>query len=107
MLGTFGVLDPPDPSVLLVFVLRSVRHALVGGDVREYFIVILSSWFVIVVALAERGHVDVMLQGKLSARAVVDEYCPALFLLDDGSEGLAFLKRQFFYEGHKVGVEFK
>jgi hypothetical protein len=34
-----------------------------------------------------------MLRAKLSARAVVDEYCPALFLLDDGREGLAFLKR--------------
>jgi hypothetical protein len=34
-LGTFSVLDPPDSSVLLVFILRSVCCALVDGDVRE------------------------------------------------------------------------
>jgi hypothetical protein len=57
--------------------------------------------------LTERGHVDVTVQGKLSAGAIVDEYCPALFLLDDGREGLTFLKRQFLYEGHKVRVVFE
>jgi hypothetical protein len=46
------------------------------------------------------------LQEKLSARAVVDEYCPSLSLLDDVREGLAFVKRQFLCEGHKVGVVF-
>jgi hypothetical protein len=57
--------------------------------------------------LVEGGHVDVRLQGKLSAGAVIDEYCPALFFLDDGREGLAFLKRRFLYEGQKAGVIFK
>jgi hypothetical protein len=38
--------------------------------------------------LVEGGHVDVMLWEKLSTGAVVDEYCPALSLLEDGERGL-------------------
>jgi hypothetical protein len=37
--------------------------------------------------LVKRGHVEVMLWGKLSAGAVVNEYCLALILLDDGRGG--------------------
>jgi hypothetical protein len=54
--------------------------------------------------------------GKLNARAVVDKYYPP-FLLDDGREGLAFLKRResnssssegsmhFKYTNRSYGVE--
>jgi hypothetical protein len=57
--------------------------------------------------LVEEGHVDVMLQRKFSAGVVVDEHCLAFSLLNDGREGLAFLKRQFLCEGHKAGVVFE
>jgi hypothetical protein len=57
--------------------------------------------------LVEGGHVDVMLRRKLYAGAVVNEYSPTLSLLDDGREGLAFLKRQFLCEGHKAAVQFE
>jgi hypothetical protein len=35
MLGTLGVLQPPDPSVLVVLFLRGVHHMFIGGYVRE------------------------------------------------------------------------
>jgi hypothetical protein len=49
--------------------------------------------FISVAILMERGHVDVMLQQKLSAGAIVDEYYFAFSLLRNGRERLAFLKR--------------
>jgi hypothetical protein len=56
--------------------------------------VVLSYWFVVIVTLAERGHIDMTLREKLSARVVVDEYRPAPFLLDDDGRGGACLPKK-------------
>jgi hypothetical protein len=69
-LGALGVLHPPDPSVLLVLVLRGISCGLVGRDVRELLVIVLRTQLVII-RVAKGGHVDLMIRRVVSHMAVL------------------------------------
>jgi hypothetical protein len=71
-LGTLGVPEPSYYSALLVFILRSIRRALISGDVRESFGVILWPRFVVIVVVVDGHHVGGTIWREFATRAVVN-----------------------------------
>jgi hypothetical protein len=71
VLGALGVLQPPNPSVLLVLILGGVRRRLVGRHVREWFVVVLVTRLVII-RVAKGGNVDLMIQRVVSRMAILE-----------------------------------
>jgi hypothetical protein len=57
--------------VLLVLILGGVRRGLVGRHVREYFIIVLGTWLIII-RVAKGGHVDLTIRRVVSHRAVLE-----------------------------------
>jgi hypothetical protein len=70
-LGALGILQPSDPSVLLVLNLGGVCHGLVSRHVRELFVVVLETQLV-VIRVAKGGHVDLTIRRVVSCMAVLE-----------------------------------
>jgi hypothetical protein len=70
-LGALGVVRPPDPSVLLVFVLGSISCGLNGRDIRELLVVVLRVQLV-VLHIAKGGHVDLTIRRVVNHKAILE-----------------------------------
>jgi hypothetical protein len=70
-LSALGILDLPDPSVLLVFILGSISCEFIGSDVRELLIVVLGVQLIIL-RVTKGGHADLTIRRVVSHTAVLE-----------------------------------
>jgi hypothetical protein len=57
--------------VILVLILGSIHHRLIGRYVRENFIIVLGTRLVVLL-VAKGGHIDLTIMRVLSCRAVLE-----------------------------------
>jgi hypothetical protein len=70
-LGALGVLQPPDPLVVLVLILGGISCGLICRDIRELLIVVFGTQL-IVIHVVKGGYVDLTIWRVISRMAVLE-----------------------------------